>query len=122
MTIGKPRGRRPGTPKTGGRRPGTLNRTTREIGELALALVPEAIRELKKLVKSAESESAKVAAIAMVFDRACGKPSQPLRHSGTVGTYDLSRVTDEDLSKLEDILGSIADAPTDTNGEGQTLN
>lgn len=40
-------------------------------------------------------------------------------HSGAIGTYDLSRVTDADLNKLEDILGPIADTSADQSGEGE---
>lgn len=40
-------------------------------------------------------------------------------HSGAIGTYDLSKVSDADLNKLESILGPIADATTDSGGEGE---
>jgi hypothetical protein len=108
--------------KTGGRRKGSRNRATREITELARRLVPAAIRELGKLLKDAQSESAKVAAIGMVFDRAYGKAPQAIQHSGTIGTYDLTKLKDADLDKLEAILRPIADAPADTGGETPTLN
>jgi hypothetical protein len=103
--------------KTGGRRKGTPNRATREITELARAHVPAAIKELARLAKAAESESARVSAIGMLLDRAYGKPSQAIQHSGSVGTYDLTKVTDEDLDRLEAILGPIADTGGDQSGE-----
>jgi hypothetical protein len=108
--------------KTGGRRKGTRNKATQEITDLARALVPAAITELRKLLKSAQSESAKVAAIGMVFDRAYGKAPQAIQHSGAIGTYDLSKLKDADLDQLEAILGPIADASADTGREGETLN
>ena len=70
--------------KTGGRRKGVRNKATREISELAKALVPAALTELGKLAKGAVSESARVSAIGMILDRAYGKPSQAL----TVGNPD----------------------------------
>ena len=95
------------------------NKATREISELAKALVPAALAELGKLAKGAVSESARVSAIGMILDRAYGKPSQAIQHSGSVGTYDLTKVTDEDLDRLEAILGPIALAGRDQGGEGE---
>lgn len=91
--------------KTGGRRKGTPNKVTREISELAKAMVPESIQELGRLAKEAVSETARVSAIGMILDRAYGKPSQAISHSGAVGSYDLTRVSDADLKRLESILG-----------------
>lgn len=45
--------------------------------------------------------------------------AQKHQHSGHVGTYDLSRMTDEQLDKLESILGPLALAGGDTSGEGE---
>lgn len=105
--------------KTGGRRKGTPNRVTKEISELARAYAPAALKELARLAKAAESESARVSAIGMLLDRAYGKPSQAIQHSGAVGTYDLSKVSDADLERLEAILGPIADAGANSAGEGE---
>ena len=105
--------------KTGGRRAGTPNKATREVKDLARAYVPAAIKELGRLATKAESETARVAAIGMLLDRAHGKPAQAVKHSGTVGTYDLSKLTDEQISNLEAILGPLADAGGDTSGEGE---
>jgi phage terminase small subunit len=55
----------------------------------------------------------------MILDRAYGKPSQAIQHSGSVGTYDLTKVTDEDLDRLEAILGPIALSGGDQGGEGE---
>lgn len=81
------------------------------------SLVPDAIRALRKLVLSAKSEQARAAAIAMVLDRRYGKPSQAVKHSGSVGTYDLTKVSDADLDRLEAILGPLTLAGPDTDGE-----
>jgi hypothetical protein len=42
------------------------------------------------------------------------------KHSGSIGTYDLSKVTDEQLDHLESILGPLADIGGDQGGEGET--
>jgi phage terminase small subunit len=105
--------------KTGGRRKGVRNKATQEISELAKALVPESLKELGRLAKEAQSETARVSAIGMILDRAYGKPSQAIQHSGSVGTYDLTKVTDEDLDRLEAILGPIALVGGDQGGEGE---
>jgi len=105
--------------KTGGRRKGTRNKGTQEITELARALVPDAIRELRKLLKGAQSETAKVAAIGMVFDRAFGKAPQAIQHTGTLGTYDLTKASDDDIDNLAVVLKRIADATGGDGGEGE---
>lgn len=105
--------------KTGGRRKGTPNRATREISELAKGYAPAAVKELARLAKGAESESARVSAIGMLLDRAYGKPKQAVQHSGHVGTYDLTQLSDEQINSLEAILGPLADVDGDQGGEGE---
>ncbi len=65
-----------GLQKSGGRQKGTLNKATREIKALAQQYAPEALKELARLVKHAQSESARVAAIKELLDRAYGKAPQ----------------------------------------------
>lgn len=67
----------------------------------------------------AGSEQARVSAIKEMFDRGWGKASQAIEHSGAIGSYDLTKVSDEDLARLEAILGSIADDGSDPEGEGE---
>lgn len=38
------------------------------------------------------------------------------QHSGAIGSYDLTKVTDDDLDRLEAILGPLADAGGDQGG------
>lgn len=38
------------------------------------------------------------------------------KHSGSIGSYDLTRVTDDDLDRLEAILGPLADTGGDQGG------
>jgi hypothetical protein len=72
----------PGRTKTGGRQLGTLNLATREIKELAQRHAPGAVNELVRLAHKAKSEQARIAAIKEILDRAYGKATEPLRHSG----------------------------------------
>jgi hypothetical protein len=71
-------GRPKGTPKTGGRVKGTPNKSTAEIKELAQSYAPEALQELARLASHAKAEQARVSAIALILDRAYGKPTQPI--------------------------------------------
>lgn len=70
-------GRRDGA----GRKAGVPNKATREIKALAQQHGPEAIAELARLAKSAESEQARTAAIKELLDRGYGKappaPEEP---------------------------------------------
>jgi hypothetical protein len=90
--------------KTGGRKAGVPNKATREIKALAQSYGPAAIRELARLAKAADSETARVSAIKELLDRAYGKAPQAVQHSGQVGTYDLTKVKDDELEALEAIL------------------
>lgn len=67
-----------GSPKTGGRQAGTRNKATSELQDLARVHTPAAIKELARLAVGAESETARVAAINSLLDRAHGKPAQSI--------------------------------------------
>ncbi|MGS7841844.1 terminase small subunit [Stenotrophomonas forensis] len=41
------------------------------------------------------------------------------KHSGAIGTYNLKDLSDDDLDKLEQILGPLADAGGDPGGAGE---
>ena len=56
--------------------PGGRPRVIAELRELARAHAPEAIAELARLAKDAKSETARIAAIKELLDRAYGKPTQ----------------------------------------------
>lgn len=51
-----------------------------------------------------------MSAIGMLLDRAYGKPKQAVQHSRSIGSYDLIKVSDDDLDRLEAILGPLANA------------
>lgn len=105
--------------KYGGRRAGTPNKATRELKDLAQRYAPAAMKELARLSVKAESEQARVSAIKELFDRASGKATQAVQHSGTVGTYDLTKATDDDLYSLEAVLARLAVTHGDSGGEGE---
>jgi hypothetical protein len=48
-----------------------------------------------------------------VYERAFGKARQAIDHAGAIGSYDLTRLTDDQLTALVAIL-----APAVTSGEG----
>jgi hypothetical protein len=56
--------------------PGGRPRVIAELRELARAHAPEAVAELARLAKDAKSETARIAAIKELLDRAYGKPTQ----------------------------------------------
>lgn len=116
--------KRGGARKGAGRPTGRQNTATRSqgasLGELARKHTADALKVLVEVAKKSESDSARVAAANAILDRGYGKARQAVEHSGTIGTYDLTRVTDEQLDHLESILGPLALAGGDTGGEGQT--
>lgn len=106
--------------KFGGRKAGTPNKATREIKELAQSYAPASMKELARLAKAAESETARVAAIKEIFDRAYGKAPQAIEHSGTLGTYDLTKVSDGQIDELEAILRAASVTGGGTGRETET--
>jgi hypothetical protein len=73
---------------------------TADIRELARQYAPDALKELARLSVNAVSEAAKVAAIREILDRAYGKSSQALEHSGPdKGPIETLNVTDEDRAQ-----------------------
>ena len=78
-----------------------------------------------ELAKGAKADRAKITE-AFAAGREFAKDAAPychsrlgsIEHSGAIGSYDLSRVTDADLNKLEAILGPLADNRSDQGGEG----
>lgn len=71
--------------KTGGRVAGTPNKATADIKALAGEYTEDAIAELARLARSAESEAARVSAIKELLDRGHGKPAQAVEVGGKDG-------------------------------------
>lgn len=59
-----------------GRPKGSFNKATADVKALAGKYGPDAIKELARLMREAESEAAQVAACRELLDRAYGKASQ----------------------------------------------
>lgn len=64
--------------KTGGRQKGTPNKATVEIKEAARVYTKDALQTLVSVMKTSESDAAKVAACKEILDRAYGKATQPI--------------------------------------------
>ena len=79
-----------------GRPKGSLNKATAEIKELAQQHAPGAVKELARLAHKAKSEQARIAAIKELLDRAYGKATQPLQHSG-----EMALTHEQALDELE---------------------
>ena len=45
--------------------------------------------------------------------------AQKHQHSGSIGTYDLTKLSDDELDRLESILGPLALAGGDQGGEAE---
>jgi hypothetical protein len=96
-----------------------VSKAKRDLADMAKGHAATALKTLADIAKGGESESARVSAANAILDRAYGKPSQSVKHSGAVGAYDLSKMSDDDLDRLEAILGPLALAGGDTGGEGE---
>src|SRR3981189_1100194 len=46
------------------------------------------------------------------------EPAAEHKHSGSLGKYDMTKVSDADLARLESILAPVADAGSDQGGTG----
>jgi hypothetical protein len=86
--------------------PGGKTKTYLEIRDLAQKASPTAFRTLKKLAKSAGSETARIQAANSILDRAFGKP--PQAHTGEGGQGPI-------LAKLE-----VAFVSTDRSGDSES--
>lgn len=103
-----------------GRKPGAITKAKLDLAAKAKTHADTALKALVEIAKRGESETARVSAANAILDRGYGKPTQSLQHSGAIGTYDLSKVSDDQLDQLEEILGPLADAGGDQGGEEQT--
>ena len=75
------RGSKPGE-RRGGRKAGTPNKATAELKELAREYTAEALEALVNVIRSTESDAARVSAIKELFDRGFGKASQAITGEG----------------------------------------
>lgn len=113
-------GKRPGA----GRKPGAKDRAAASevasLSALARKHTPAALNALAKIAKSGMSEAAQVSASVAILDRGYGRPMQMHEHGGAGGgpiKHDLSGLSDEQLTQLAHILGSIAPAGNSAGGD-----
>lgn len=84
-------------------------KATAEIRSLARTHTAAAVRTLVGIMNQRKAPAAaRVSAAQALLDRGWGKPRQEIQHSGNVGTYDLSKISDEELANLEAILKSAS--------------
>lgn len=76
------------------------------------------LEEARTLARKRGQISAMVAAT-MGKAKITGKVIERHKHSGAIGTYDLSKLSDDDLTTLEAILGRLAVADGDPGGESE---
>lgn len=84
--------------------------------EVTVESIAKELEEARKLAIAEKQSSAAVAA-SMGKAKLFGLIVEKHKHSGTIGTYDLSRLSDDELDRLEAILGPLADAGGDQSGE-----
>ena len=89
-----------GHPRYGGRTKGVPNRVTRELKSLAQAYGPEALRCAVRIMRRrTASDQAKLAAVAIILDRAYGRPAQNTEINLT-GDLNIESMSDRQLAAL----------------------
>ena len=97
-------GAKPGE-RRGGRQKGSRNLSSCESRAVAQGYGEEVLEGLMGIFRDAtQPGNFRITAGREVLDRAYGKAAQPYRHSGNVGAYDLSKLTDEQLRASYEIL------------------
>lgn len=112
-------GYRPGSGRPKGAKTSRFKEARLTVSDLAKVHTVDAILALAVIAKTGKVEASRVAAANSLLDRAYGRPPQAVQHSGAIGTYDLTNLSDDQLAQLESILGplALADAGGDTGGE-----
>ncbi|MCC4588748.1 terminase small subunit [Xanthomonas sp. NCPPB 1067] len=78
------------------------------------------LEQARRLALREKQASAAVTAT-MGKSKLAGLLVEKRHHTGLIGTYDLTKLTDNDLDRLEQILGPLADAGGDPGGEGEAV-
>lgn len=86
--------------------------------EITVESLAREFEEARVLAKKQGQASAMVAATTGK-GKLSGHLVERHRHSGAIGTYDLTKLTDDDLDRLEQILGPLANDGGDPGGEGE---
>lgn len=89
--------------------------------ELERGVINTNFQVQESLFKKATGEGQASVTAAIYWTKVrCGwkEPPQSIRHSGTIGSYDLTKLSDEQLQQLETLLGPLADDPGNKGREG----
>lgn len=86
--------------------------------EITVESLAKEFEEARVLAKKQGQASAMVAATTGK-GKLSGHLIERHKHSGAIGTYNLTHLTDEQLDVLESILGPLAHAGGDPGGEGE---
>jgi hypothetical protein len=93
----------------------------KRVAAKAEVTVDSLMAELEQARRMALKEKQPSAAVTATMGKGklAGLLVEKRHHTGAIGTYDLSKITDDELDRLEQILGPLADAGGDPSGEGQ---
>jgi hypothetical protein len=99
-----------------------VNKGHARVAKKAEITVESLARELEQARTLAIKEKQVSAAVAATMGKGklAGLLVERRHHTGAVGTYDLTKLSEDDLDRLETILGPLADAGGDPSGEGET--
>jgi len=86
--------------------------------EVTVDSLMKELEEARKLALKEKQVSAAVNAT-MGKGKLAGLLVEKHKHSGAIGTYDLSKLSDNELDRLEQILGPLADAGGNPSGAGE---
>ncbi|MCT8281763.1 terminase small subunit [Xanthomonas translucens] len=98
-----------------------VNKGQRRVAKKAEVTADSLMAELEQARKLALKEKQSSAAVAATMGKAKigGHIVERHRHSGAIGTYDLSKLSDDELDRLEAILGPLAHTGGDPGGEDE---
>ncbi len=86
--------------------------------EVTVDSLMDELEQARKLALKEKQASAAVTAT-MGKGKLAGLLVEKHKHSGAIGTYDLSKLSDHELDRLEQILGPLTDAGGDPGGAGE---
>lgn len=95
-----------------------------KVAKKAEVTVDSLMAELEQARKLAMKEKQASAAVTATMGKGklAGLLVEKRQHSGAVGTYNLKDLSDNDLDRLEQILGPLADIDGDPGGAGEEDN
>jgi hypothetical protein len=93
----------------------------KKVAKQAAVTVDSLMAELEQARKLALREKQASAAVTATMGKGklAGLLVEKHRHTGAIGTYDLTNISDEELDRLEQILGPLADVGGDPGGAGE---